>query len=179
MRLNYLWGVNVRGFHSRRTLCAPNKAVALAADVIEVSQVFPAASLFNSHNELAVNISSRANGALVIQARKSTSRAKNLGHAQGRSTAARGGAPRMGVRRRLGQGMDPRVGHAVCLGQQPGVLHTLLVAVEAATGSAGPRAPAMLDVGFTRCGPATKTSDERCDGRGRAAQQFRHSAPRW
>ena len=77
----------------------------------------------------------------------------------------------MGVRRRLGQGMDPRIGHAVCLGQQPGVLHTLLVAVEAATGSAGPRAPGMLDVGFTRCGPATKTSDERCDGRGRAAQR--------
>ena len=63
------------------------------------------------------------------------------------------------------------------LGQQPGVLHTLLVAVEAATGSAGPRAPGMLDVGFTRCGPATKTSDERCDGRGRAAQESA-TAPR-
>src|SRR5215468_3281688 len=75
---------------------------------------------------------------------------------------ASGGSPRMDMRRRLGQGMDPRIGHAVCLGQQPGVLHTLLVAVEAATCSAGPRAPGMLDVGFTRRGPATKTSDERC-----------------
>jgi hypothetical protein len=68
------------------------------------------------------------------------------------SAAASGGSSRMGVRRRLGQGMDPRIGHAVCLGQQPGVLHTLLVALEAATGSAGPRAPGMLDVGFTRWG---------------------------
>jgi hypothetical protein len=92
-----------------------------------------------------------------------------------RSTAASGGSPRMGVRRRLGQGMDPRIGYAICLGQQPGVLHTLLVAVEAATGAAGPRAPWMLDVGFTRRGPATKTSDERRDGRGRAAQQLRRA----
>ena len=68
----------------------------------------------------------------------------------------------MDMRRRLGQGMDPRIGHAVCLGQQPGVLHTLLVAVEAATCSAGPRAPGMLDVGFTRRRRAAKTSDERC-----------------
>jgi hypothetical protein len=108
---------------------------------------------------------------------------RDLAGARSRSMAASGGSPSMGVRRRQGQGMYPRIGHAVCLGQQPGVLHTLLVAVEAATGTAGPRAPGMLDVGFTRRGPATKTSDERCDGRGRAAQQFRqtagdrHSAP--
>ena len=80
----------------------------------------------------------------------------------------------MDMRRRLGQGMDPRIGHAVCLGQQPGVLHTLLVAVEAATGSAGPRAPGMLDVGFTRRGRATKTSDNSQS----AHAEFAHVAER-
>jgi hypothetical protein len=84
------------------------------------------------------------------------------------------GSPRMDMRRRLGQGMDPRIGHAVCLGQQPGVLYTLLVAVEAATCSAGPRAPGMLDVGFTRRGRATKTSD---DGQS-AHAKFAHVAKR-
>src|SRR5262249_31038303 len=82
----------------------------------------------------------------------------------------------MDMRRGLGQGMDPRIGHAVCLGQQPGVLHTLLVAVEAAACTAATRAPGMLDVSFTRRGRATKTSDERRSQPARA--QVAHVAER-